>query len=167
MGVERNPSCNVYCRKDNDDIEYGKVHCFTCGYTATLSQLVTTCFDETDPSFGDEWLVERFGTAYSENSRYLPEIVLPSKRKKSFMNESSLEKFNYYDDYMWKRKLTKEVVDRFKIGYDPERKAITFPVWDEKDKLVLITYRSVENKRFYIEEGIDEPIYLLNHIIKI
>lgn len=164
MGVERNPSCNVYCRKDNEDIEYGKVHCFTCGYTATLSQLVATCFDETDPSFGDEWLVERFGTAYSENSRYLPEIVLPNKRKKSFMNESSLEKFNYYDDYMWKRGLTKEVVDRFKIGYDPERKAITFPVWDENGRLVMVTSRSVIDKRFYIEKDKDKPVYLLNFI---
>ena len=164
MGVERHPSCNVYCRKDNDDIEYGKVHCFTCGYTATLPQLVATCFDEPDISFGEEWLVERFGTAYSENSRCLPEIVLPNKRKKSFMNESTLTKFNYYDEYMWKRRLTKDVVDRFMIGYDPERKAITFPVWDENGRLVMVTSRSTIDKKFYIEKDKDKPVYLLNFI---
>ena len=164
MGVERNPSCSVYCRRDNDDIEYGKVHCFTCGYTATLPKLVADCFDETDPSFGDEWLVERFGVSYSENARYLPEIILPGKKKSSFMNESCLDKYNYYNDYMWKRKLTKEVVDRFRVGYDPERKAITFPVWDEHGRLVMVTSRSTVDKRFYIEKDKDKPVYLLNFI---
>lgn len=165
MGVERNPSCNVYCRRDDDDIEYGKVHCFTCGFTASLPQLVSVCFDEEDESFGEEWLVERFGTSYSENVRYLPEIILPSKqKKKQYINESELSKFNYYNDYMWKRKLTKEVVDRFRVGYDPARKSITFPVWDEYGKLVMVTSRSTVDKRFYIEEDKDKPVYLLNFI---
>ena len=163
MGVERNPSCNVYCRKDNDDLEYGKAHCFTCGFTATLPQFVATCFDE-DESVGEEWLIERFGTAYSENARYLPEIVLKTHKPKRSMNESVLKNYDYYDDYMWRRKLTKEVVDRFRIGYDPERKAITFPVWDETGKLVMVTSRSTVDKRFYIEKDVDKPVYLLNFI---
>lgn len=164
MGVERNPSCSVYCRRDNDDIEYGKVHCFTCGYTASLSQLVADCFDETDPTFGDEWLVERFGVSYSENARYLPEIVLPGRKKSHFMSEECLSKYNYYNDYMWKRRLTKEVVDKFRIGYDPDRKSITFPVWDENGRLVMVTSRSTVDKRFYIEKDKDKPVYLLNFI---
>ena len=40
---------------------------------------------------------------------------------------------------MWKRGLSKDVVDRFKIGYDKEHNAIVFPVWDEKNQLVMLT----------------------------
>ena len=66
---------------------------------------------------------------------------------------------------MWKRKLSKEVVDKFKIGYDPKTQSIIFPVWDEKNNLVLLTSRSVNSKAFYIEADKDKPVYLLNHII--
>ena len=67
---------------------------------------------------------------------------------------------------MWKRKLSKEVVDQFRIGYDMEKKAITFPVYDEKHRLVMVTARSVENKKFYIPADSDKPVYLLYDIIE-
>ena len=66
---------------------------------------------------------------------------------------------------MWQRKLTKEVVDKFDIGYDPTTQCLTFPVWDEKNNLVMITKRNVNNKSFYIDKDKDKPVYLLNFII--
>ena len=30
-GMENHPSCSVYCGEDAN-IEYGSVHCFTCGF---------------------------------------------------------------------------------------------------------------------------------------
>lgn len=36
---------------------------------------------------------------------------------------------------MWKRKLSKEVVDRFEVGYDPKQNMLIFPVRDEKEYL--------------------------------
>ena len=41
---------------------------------------------------------------------------------------------------------------------------LSFPVWDEYNRLVLITYRSVIDKRFFIEEDKDKPVYLLNFV---
>ena len=67
---------------------------------------------------------------------------------------------------MFERHLSKEVVDRFQIGYDKRIQAITFPVYDEKGKLVMVTKRSVLSKRFYIPSGVDKPVYLLNEAIK-
>ena len=164
-GFERNPSCRVFTQKDHEEIEYGKCHCFTCGWTGRLSDLVTACFNETDPSFGEDWLIERFGVNYSSNARLLPEIKLNnSKPKIEVLDESILDQYNYYHDYMWQRKLTKEVVDTFRIGYDPKTKMLSFPVWDEYNRLVLITYRSVIDKRFFIEEDKDKPVYLLNFV---
>ena len=63
---------------------------------------------------------------------------------------------------MWERKLSKEVVDRFRVGYDPQRRMLTFPVWDEKGHLVMITGRSVQTKMFHIDKEVDKPVYLLN-----
>lgn len=165
-GQERHPSCNIYTKHDDESTEYGKVHCFTCGYTDSLAGLVGKCFGE-DLSFGEEWLVERFGVSFSENARFLPEIILkPPKLKKQFLDPSVLNNYNYYHPYMWERKLSKQVVDTFQVGYDDKTKSITFPIWDENDNLVMITYRSVKDKRFYIEENKDKPVYLLNFIKK-
>ena len=163
-GYERNPSCNIYTSMDNDNVEYGKVHCFTCGYTATLPEFINACFDETDPTFGEEWLLEHFGDTSEDDIRYLPEIVLNKHVKKQFMDESILKKYDYYHPYMWKRGLSKQVVDFFQIGFDKQSQMITFPVWDEFGNLVMLTRRSVVDKRFYIDEDKDKPVYLLNTI---
>ena len=55
---------------------------------------------------------------------------------------------------------------KFKIGYDSETNSITFPVWDEHGKLVMVTERSVNTKHFYIPEDVIKPVYLLNFIKK-
>ena len=69
-GRERNPSCQIYTQRDNDEVEYGKVHCFTCGFAGSLPVFINACFDELDPSFGEDWLIERFGTSYEYNHRF-------------------------------------------------------------------------------------------------
>lgn len=163
-GMERHPSCQVYTSRDNEKVEYGRCHCFSCGWTGSLAELVNAAFDETD-KFGEEWLLERFGVTYSENIRYLPEIRLENKVKKvEVIDESILKDYSFYHPYMWERKLTKEIVDTFRVGYNPKTQMISFPVWDDQNRLVLITYRSVKDKRFYIEEDKDKPIYLYNFI---
>ncbi len=166
MGNEKNPSCNVYSRKDNPNVEYGKCHCFTCGWTATLPQLVSVCFGANDDTYGEEWLVSRFGTDYKDNILYLPEIEITKHTHRKFLDESILRNYDYYDDYMWKRNLTRDVVDKFRVGYDPNRKVITFPVWDECGNLVMVTTRSTTSKKFYIEKDSDKPVYLLNFLKK-
>lgn len=65
---------------------------------------------------------------------------------------------------MAQRKLTKDVIEKFKIKYDDKTKCIVFPVWDEKNNLKLLTRRSVIDKKFIIDKDIDKPVYLLNHI---
>lgn len=166
MGKESNPSCNVYCRKDNDKVEYGKCHCFTCGFTASLPQLVKICFGELDDNFGEEWLIERFGTFSGNEFDDLPEIVLPKRRRVECLPEESIVPYEYYNDYMWTRGISREVINKFQVGYNPERQALTFPVWDENDRLVMVTSRSVKDKSFYIEKDKDKPVYLLNFLKK-
>ena len=108
-GQERRPSCYVYCRTDNDKVEYGKCHCFTCGWTASLAGLVSVCFGSNDEDIGRRWLIDKFGKSTEEDKLLLPELELSSSKKKVFLDESILNKYNYYHDYMWKRNLSKEM----------------------------------------------------------
>ena len=43
-GRERHPSCYIYNKTDGD-CEYGTVHCFTCGYKASLSKMISDVLD--------------------------------------------------------------------------------------------------------------------------
>ena len=165
-GYEHKPSCYIFTKIDDNNIEYGKAHCFTCGWSASLPDFISKCFDE-PKGFGEEWLLERFGSSYNSNTICLPRICLHKQPKSGkYLKEEDLQEYAYYHPYMWKRKLTKEVVDKFKIGYDPIRKAITFPVWDEKNNLVMVTSRSVNSKYFHIPKDIEKPVYLLNYVEK-
>ena len=158
-GNENKPSCYIYNADDDPNVMYGTVHCFSCGYKATLWQMVADCFNESE-EFGKEWLVDRYGNIFVETYEYLPEIELDKKPKE--IEPIDLSKYDYYHPYMWKRGLSKEIVDKFRIGYDPIRDAITFPVWDEHNNLVGVTARNVKNKKFWIPENMEKPVYLLN-----
>ena len=165
-GFERRPSCTVAISTETD-LEPGFAHCFTCGYSAPLPQLITDVFNEDDISFGEEWIRERFGTTLVSSVEYLPEIILDKpKMEKTFLDESILTEYDYYHPYMWYRKLSKEVVDLFRVGYDKNRDAITFPVYDEKHRLVMVTARSVNTKRFWIPADVQKPVYLLYHLLE-
>ena len=165
-GCENRPSCTVSLSTDTD-LEPGFAHCFTCGYSAPLTQVITDVFNEEDSSFGEDWLIERFGSLILQTQEYLPEITLEKESvKKEFLDESILTEFDYYHDYMWYRKLSKEVVDMFRVGYDKKRNAITFPVYDEKHRLVMVTARSVNTKMFWIPANVNKPVYLLYHLLE-
>lgn len=164
-GFEKHASCRVLADETCPDLEAGYAYCFSCGYSAPFAQVIGDLFNK-DKSFGEEWLVERFGNTFVEQEEFLQEIVLDKPTvKKEYLDESSLIPFDFYHPYMWKRKLSKEVVDRFRVGYDKERDAITFPVYDERHNLVMVTARSVNSKHFWIPKNVDKPVYLLYDIL--
>lgn len=162
-GMERHPSCGIY-QGDDPDIEYGSFNCFTCGEKGPLYHFVAGCFNESD-EFGKEWLLERFGNVFLEREINIPTIELKPP-KKAYLKESILDEFQSYHPYMTKRKLTKKVIETFKIKYDPKTQCIVFPVYDEKDKLYMLTRRSVIDKKFIIDADKEKPIYLLNEVLK-
>lgn len=78
---------------------------------------------------------------------------------KTVITEEELDKYRYIHPYMYKRGLTDEIIERFDIGYDRERKEITFPIRDIEGRCVFVAGRSVESKFFRLPKGIDKPIY--------
>ena len=75
------------------------------------------------------------------------------------ITEEELDKYRYIHPYMYERGLTDEIIERFDIGYDRERKEITFPVRDIEGRCVFVAGRSVERKFFRLPQGLNKPLY--------
>ena len=165
-GQERKPSFGV-----NGEID--KCHCFSCGWSGTIEEMISELYGyQDDGKFGKRWLIKRFNTVEIETR---PNIMEKFNGRKNninicdnlsnnndtvkFITEEELDKYRYIHPYMYERGLTDEIIERFDIGYDRERKEITFPVRDIEGRCVFIAGRSTERKFFRLPKGMDKPIY--------
>lgn len=156
-GQERRPSAGI---KKSD----GVFHCFTCGETHSLQEVISFCFGHTDDivgGFGWNWLLKNFVTVDVEVRNDVP--VDYSRNRvcvaESYVSEEELDKYRVYHKYMWKRKMTPEIVDLFDIGYDSESKCVTFPVRDKLGRCLFVARRSVVTKFFNYPSGVKKPVY--------
>ena len=172
-GQERKPSFGV-----NGEID--KCHCFSCSWSGTIEEMISELYGYQDEGkFGKRWLIKRFNTVEIEtrpnilenfgcrkngNSVSLHRNSITDCNNKSgenntFITEEELDKYRYIHPYLYERGLTDEIIERFDIGYDRERKEITFPVRDIEGRCVFVAGRSVERKFFRLPKGEDKPIY--------
>lgn len=158
-GQEKRPSAGL---KKSD----GTFHCFACGETHSLQEFISHCFgygDDLVGAFGWNWLLKNFLTVSVENRKDI-EIdfgrgQLNTKNTKTYISEEELDSYRFYHPYMWKRKMTPEVVDIFDIGYDRNSQCITFPIRDENGNTLFIARRSVNTKYFNYPLGAEKPVY--------
>jgi DNA primase len=156
-GQERRPSAGI---KKSD----GTFHCFTCGETHSLQEMISHCFGRYDDmigAFGWEWLLKNFLTVSVEERK---EIELNLSRNtvekvSSYISDDELDEYRVYHPYMWKRKMTPDVVEIFDVGYDKKTKSITFPVRDVQGRCLFVARRSVNTKFFNYPSGAEKPIY--------
>lgn len=156
-GQERRPSAGI---KKSDGI----FHCFTCGETHTLQEMISHCFgryDDVVGAFGWEWLLKNFLTVSVEERKSIELNLSRTSVEKStlYINDDELDKYRVYHPYMWKRKMTPEVVEIFDIGYDKDTKSITFPVRDAHGRCLFVARRSVVTKFFNYPAGAEKPVY--------
>lgn len=171
-GQERKPSFGV-----NGEID--RCHCFSCSWSGTIEEMISELYGyQDDGKFGKRWLIKRFNTVEIESRPNILEnfggrknarMVHSSNKNihntcdnsfyNNFISEEELDKYRYIHPYLYERGLTDEIIERFDIGYDRERKEITFPVRDIEGRCVFVAGRSVERKFFRLPKGIDKPIY--------
>ena len=158
-GQERKPSAGI--KKSN-----GLFNCFACGETHSLNEMISYCFGKTDDlvgAFGWNWLLKNFLTVSIEDRRDLNlDFTRTNNNGNSsirFVTEEELDKYRVYHPYMWKRKMTPEVIDIFDVGYDADTKCITFPVRDVRGNCLFIARRSVNSKFFNYPAGAEKPVY--------
>ena len=165
-GKERRPSAGI--RKSD-----GMFHCFACGETHTLSEMISHCFGkDSTGAFGWRWLLQNFGTVRVEERKDVEldfsrnSIIGRSKDRLSIMvdnnayvTEEELDKYRYIHPYMYKRGLTDEIIELFDIGYDVSTESITFPVRDIYGNCLFVARRSVKYKWFNYPKGVEKPLY--------
>lgn len=166
-GQEKRPSAGI--RKSD-----GQFHCFACGEVHSLSEVISYCFGYTDDiigKFGWQWLIRNFGTASIEERK---DVKLDfnrntsnrkftgnqfSKNSNNYITEEELERYRYIHPYMYKRKLTDEIIELFDIGYDKNTESITFPVKDINGNTLFVARRSVNTKFFNYPPFAIKPLY--------
>ena len=163
-GQERKPSCGI--RKfDREGAKEGTVHCFTCGYACSFQEFVSNCFGYDDKGeFGSKWLLETFYSIGIENRQdYLDFSDNESNNKINYISEEELAKYRFYHPYMYQRKLTDDIINKYDIGYDPENGgSITFPVCDEFGRCLFIGRRMINYHYFNYPKNVDKPLYGLH-----
>lgn len=157
-GQEKKPSFGI-------NKTTGKAHCFTCGWSGDLTTLISQLFGRNDGGkFGKNWLLKRYNSIQVESRPNVLQTFTGRARKELQkesppITEEELDKYRYIHPYMYERGLTDEIIEMFDIGYDRERKEITFPVEDLSGTVRFIAGRSVKSKFFRLPKDVDKPIY--------
>lgn len=174
-GQEQKPSCgmttNTKQKSDGTFITAGTVHCFTCGYTASLPQMISYVFGKDDGGiFGIKWLVKNFAAVEIENRRDLRLDLDRNKQKEkiTYVSEDELDLYRYYHPYMYQRGLTDEIIEKYDVGYDCKFRlkekgntfpCITFPVRDKTGNTLFIVRRAIDFKLYHYPENAKKPLY--------
>lgn len=169
QGRERKPSCGIVT-EDKGPTKAGTVHCFACGYTASLEEMISHCFNRDDfGRFGKRWLIKNFIVAERGEGRN-PLRVDFSRRgmempEELYVSEEELDKYRYTHAYHYKRGMTDEIIEKFDLGYDKKTQCVTFPVTDEKGRCLFVARRSVKTKFFNYPPDTQKPVYGMYQIL--
>lgn len=162
-GQERKPSFGIH--KDT-----GMCHCFSCGYTASLGEMISNVLGYDDFGVkGEEWLLDNFINDVQEKRKQFNIEVNRDKDISDLpeISELELDRYRYIHPYMYKRKLTDEIINLFDVGYDKLTRQVTFPTYSiDGSKCIFIGRRSVDSKFFVLPKGENKPIYALDKVLK-
>lgn len=192
-GNERRASCGCSMHmqvRGGTTYPEGMWHCFACGVSYDMPRAVTEILKNHNISqSGQEWLVQNVpGFEPESNFEFLvPEDMMNALQSKyavenlqslvqpeqTFVSEEELASYRYTVDYMYERKLTDEVIEKYDIGYDanwipPGRSrpvpCITFPVRDKQGRTLFFCRRSIQGKMYHYPEGSLKPVYGIDMI---
>lgn len=166
-GQELKPSCDILL-EDKGNIPAGFTNCFACGYKAGFVKFVSDCLNVSKEE-AEDWILSN--SVYSLKPRERDILTLDENEllggPKPEINVTNMDidlsKFEYIHPYMFKRKLTDEVIKKFQVGYDPETDCLTFPVF-QKGKLIFLVKRHTKYKRFEMPNINPKPIYGLDYL---
>ncbi len=187
-GFERRPSCGVSLQmqvRNGQTYPEGMWHCFTCAAAYSMEDGVTKILQSRDiDMLGKDWLAQNVpGYEAEDDFDYLiPQTTMQNLTNKyaieyvrqmtepeqSFVSEEELASYRYVVPYMYERKLTDEIIEKYDVGYDanwipPGRKravpCITFPVRDRQGRTLFLCRRSIAGKLYNYPTGITKPVY--------
>lgn len=163
-GQERKPSAGI--RKTD-----GIFHCFACGETHTLPEVISFCFGHEDNGhYGKIWLNQHIEDKfYVYNKKESVKINTDKKNKydklgnlydADYVSEQELDDYRWTHPYWTERGITDDsIIELFDLGYDKQTDCITFPVRDRNGNCEFIARRSVRTKFFQYPPNVTKPLY--------
>lgn len=188
-GQEHKPSCGCSLESETSNgITYqaGTFHCFACQNTYSFSNGIKEILKLRGTSIAAHPTLEKYldsSSTYNKDNLLIPNEVYSSiiskyaaedmrtrllSNSKKYVTEDELASYRFTVPYMYQRKLTDEVIEKYDVGYDgnfipPGRKnplpCVTFPVRDETGNTLFFCRRSIEGKFFNYPEGVEKPVY--------
>lgn len=159
-------------------------HCFACGAAYTMHDAIKELLNshnvDLEVRSHIESLIGSDSTEYSDKlispniisileSRFaLNDIRSRLHKTTTIVSEEELVQYRYTVPYMYERKLTDDIINRYDIGVDlhyipkytnREIPCITFPVRNTNGDTIYILRRAISLKRFYIPEDIEKSVY--------
>ena len=165
-GHESKAACNVYVG-DDSKANYGFFRCFVCGEQGPLEKLIASVLN-TSVENAKLWLIKNFNGVELSGIKFGSAITVGKKRKKvvKTLPLTVLDEYQSWHPYLAKRNLTRSTCEQFNLRYDSKNRQIIFPYFNEEGKLVTLLKRAIDSKLFYIEEGIDKPVYGVDNLVK-
>ena len=169
-GRENTPSCYVLL-EDNKDMIAGTVHCFGCGWRCGFVKFIAECLSVSNRQ-ALEWLLAVADyTIIDDTERnsiksfeyYTDTTEQTEKSNWGEVSIDELKKYDYIHPYMFKRKLTDEIIEKFEVGYDPITDCLTFPVYVD-GRCIFVARRKTRYKQFIMPNINPKPIYGLDYI---
>lgn len=160
-GQEKKPSCGVLTKQLHDQ-PAGTVHCFTCGYTSSLTSFISYCFGIGDGGlFGNNWIKQKYKTTIQQNRNFSLSLDrTPTYTEYITIPDHILDQYAYTHDYVKCRGISDKIIELFDIGYDPINNCITFPVKDLMGNVKFIQTRQIDYKMYNIPAGIKKTDFL-------
>ena len=165
-GNENTPACYISL-VDKGSVVAGTVHCFGCGYRANIVRFVADCLDISYRN-ATEWLLGICDYSFAELKRDVPSLEMDNVPTNNYdslphIGIEELKQYDYIHPYMFKRKLTDSVIQKFEVGYDPKEDALTFPVYVD-GRCLFVAKRRVKYKQFLMPKIEPKPIYGLDYL---
>lgn len=186
-GQERRPSAGVLLHdqyRNGQLYPEGFYNCFTCHTSGSLQQWIPKLLSErVVPEAVRKYIEEQIGSRINtESGKLFSEQLSKSleakfaihsihsmnKNQVEYINEEELAKYRFTVPYMYDRKLTDDLIERYDVGVDmhyipkggkKEIPCITFPVRDIKGRSLFIVRRAISIKRFYMPNDMQKPVY--------
>lgn len=163
-GTENKAACSIYIGSD-PKIPYGFANCFVCGFKGPFEYFVAECLD-CGVEQAKRWLLTNFETEKLYETLNIGDAIDLSRNgsKAVSLDKSILDDYQSWCPYLGKRKLSRAICEKFNVKYDPTYRQVIFPCYDEAGRLIMMPKRSIDTKIFYLDSGIEKPVYNLNII---
>lgn len=159
-GQENKPSAGIRIT-EGADTSVGTFHCFTCGETMGMSQvmqrLLGDLYDEDEVESRFQLKISSIQSSIARQNT--PDLfVIPNPNEFSY-NEQELRQYRTYHPYLQSRRISEDTAKLYDIGFDRSNNQITFPIRDKYRYCLGVGRRSIDKKFYRYPTGMVKPLY--------